>query len=474
MNKEKIILLKNVLDEIEKRNIGALFSYNAGKVKHEKQLEFHKSQKRNRWVFGGNRTGKTECGAVEVVWLSLGMHPFRPNREKTECWVVSLSTRVQTEVSQSKILKYLPRSSIIDIVMNEGKKGSPQLGVIKCISVRNRFGNISKIWFKSCEEGREKFQGTSLDFVWFDEEPPEDIYKECKMRVLDKCGEVFGTMTPLKGFTYIYDEIYLNSKGDNEVFCMFMSWLDNPYLNKKEIERMKQTLSEDEIESRMNGKFADIDMGLVYSEFTTNANIIDPIEINPDWQDMLSIDPGLSNPLSCHWYARDYDGNVYVVAEHFEANQTIEYHANKIKEISKKLNWKTASNGMIESLIDSAANQKTLSGTKSVCELFYEQGILTNSNVNKNLLAGISKVKSYLKNAEGKTKLYIFSNCTNLIREIKSYRWGGGDNPIKYDDHCLDELRYYIMHISKPKTPKVIKSEITKNKERLARLLRRK
>ena len=211
--------------------------------------------------------------------------------------------------------------------------------------------------------------------------------------------------------------------------------------------------------------------GEVYSAF---LHIIDPIEINPDWQDMLSIDPGLSNPLSCHWYARDYDGNVYVVAEHFEANQTIEYHANKIKEISKKLNWKTASNGMIESLIDSAANQKTLSGTKSVCELFYEQGILTNSNVNKNLLAGISKVKSYLKNAEGKTKLYIFSNCTNLIREIKSYRWGGGDNPIKYDDHCLDELRYYIMHISKPKTPKVIKSEITKNKERLARLLRRK
>ena len=30
--------------------------------------------------------------------------------------------------------------------------------------------------FKSCDQGREKFQGSSLDFVWFDEEPPRDIY----------------------------------------------------------------------------------------------------------------------------------------------------------------------------------------------------------------------------------------------------------------------------------------------------------
>ena len=35
-----------------------------------------------------------------------------------------------------------------------------------------------------------------------------------------------------------------------------------------------------------------------------------------------------------------------------------------------------------------------------------------------------------------------------MIREIKSYFWGQGDKPIKRDDHCMDELRYYIM--SKP------------------------
>ena len=44
--------------------------YNKKKV-HKKQIAFHKCKKRNRWVFGGNRSGKTECGAVEVVSIFL-------------------------------------------------------------------------------------------------------------------------------------------------------------------------------------------------------------------------------------------------------------------------------------------------------------------------------------------------------------------------------------------------------------------
>ncbi len=472
MKQSDILTLSKVLKEINNRNLNSLLNYNTGKIIHQKQLLFHKSTKRNRWVFGGNRTGKTECGAVETIWLSLGIHPFRKNKDETQCWVVSLSTRVQKEVAQAKILKYLPKSSIVEIIMNTGKKSSPESGVIECLVVKNISGKNSKIWFKSCEEGREKFQGTSLDFVWFDEEPPEDIYNECKMRVLDKCGEIFGTMTPLKGFTFIYDEIYLNSKNDPEVFYEFMSWEDNPFLNKKEIERLTFSMSSDEINSRKYGQFASIDSGLIYPEFDSNIHIIDPFEIPQDWQDNLSIDPGLSNPLSCHWYARDYDGNVYVVAEHYASNKTIEYHASRIEEISNSLNWKRASNGMIESLIDSAANQRTLASEKSVTELFYNYGILCNANVNKNVLAGISKVKSYLKNIDGKTRLFIFSSCTNLIREMKSYRWNGNDAPVKFDDHCLDELRYYIMNISSEKIRKIEKTEIQKDKEKLIRLIR--
>lgn len=474
MNKKNIIKLSKVINEISKRNIKCLYEYNAGNIVHEKQLEFHKSTKRNRWVFGGNRTGKTECGAVETIWLSLGIHPYKKNREQTECWIVSLSNRVQKEVSQSKILKYLPKSCIVEIVMNEGKKSMPENGIIECIVVKNIFGNLSKIWFKSCEEGREKFQGTSLDFVWFDEEPPEDIYMECKMRVIDRCGELFGTMTPLKGLSFIYNEIYLNEKNDPEIFCQFMSWEDNPYLDKKEIERLSLSLSSDELESRKFGRFSLFNSGLVYPEFDLNINVIEPFQIPKDWQDNISIDPGLTNPLSCHFYARDYDDNIYVVAEHYEENKTVEYHSKKISEIANILGWKRNKNGMLESLIDSAAKQRTLSSQKNVIDLFYENNIIVNPNVNKDILSGISKVKTYLKNINGKSRLFIFSCCTNLIRELKTYRWGAGDNPIKKDDHCLDELRYYIMSLCSEKSKFVSKTEIQKDKEKLFNNLKRK
>ena len=74
--------------------------------------------------------------------------------------------------------------------MISGKKGSAEQGIIDTIYIKNVFGTISKIGFKSCDQGREKFQGTSLDYVWFDEEPPEDIYNEPKNAfVADFIGE---------------------------------------------------------------------------------------------------------------------------------------------------------------------------------------------------------------------------------------------------------------------------------------------
>lgn len=448
-----------------------LKKYNTGKVKHLKQLAFHMCNKKNRWVFGGNRSGKTECGAVETVWLARGIHPYRQNKKDVQIWVVSLSTQVQRDVAQEKVLSYLSKSWIKEIVMLSGRKDSPQNGVIDYITILNVFGGESKIGFKSCDQGRDKFQGTSLDYVWFDEEPPEDIYKECRMRVLDRCGEIYGTMTPLKGLTWVYNTIYLNEGNDEEVWCEFMEWADNPYLSQSEIKSLTATLSQSELEARRYGKFINSG-GQVYSEFDESVNVIEPFNVPQEWYDNISIDPGLNNPLSAHWYAVDYDNNIYVIAEHYETNQTVEYHANKIKEICKRLNWHTASNGMYSALIDSAANQRTLSSPKNVCELFYDNGILVNPKVNKDLYSGINRVKSYLKNSNGVSKLFIFKNCPNMIREIKGYFWGNNDAPIKKDDHAMDELRYYIMSRPENQPPQKQKTLVQKDKERLMRKLK--
>ena len=463
---ERFEKINNEIERRKKNN--KILYYNTGKICHKKQIDFHKSKKKNRWVFGGNRTGKTECGAVETVYLARGIHPYKENKKNIECWVVSLSTQVQRDVAQRKVLSYINPDWITEIGMLSGRKDFAESGIVDYIKIKNVFGGESRIGFKSCDQGREKFQGASLDFVWFDEEPPYEIYVECKMRVLDKSGEIFGTMTPLKGLTWIYDIVYLNKNNDPEIWYQQMSWEDNPYLNKKEILSLESTMSLEELEARKYGKFIG-NGGLVYSEFDESINVIEPFNLPCDWQDNISIDPGLKNPLSAHWYCVDFDGNIYVVAEHYEAGKSVEYHAEEIKRISKGLNWKKASNGMYCALIDSAAGQKTLASSKSVSELFYDNGIMVNPNVNKDLFSGINRVKSCFKNSLGESKLFIFKNCVNLIREIKSYFWGSTDVPIKKDDHSLDELRYYIMSRPENKKSEKKKTEIELHKEKLYR-----
>ena len=470
MLKDDLIRLNKIEAELKRRYDGdSLKRYNTGKVKHKKQIAFHKCKARNRWVFGGNRTGKTECGAAECVYMARGVHPYRKNRDNVFGWVVSLSTQVQRDVAQDKILKYLNPDWIVSVTMLSGRKDSLKDGVIDQIRIKNVFGGVSTIGFKSCDQGREKFQGSSLDFVWFDEEPPKDIYDECRMRVLDKKGDIFGTMTPLKGLTFIYDEIYLKAGVDKNVWCEFISWEDNPYLNKEEIKMLTDSLSEKELTARKYGRFTS-GSGPVYPEFDENVHVIEPFTVPYEWQDTLSIDPGLKNPLSCHWYAVDFDGNVYVTEEHFAAGLSVEEHAEIIKRKSDKIGWHRDVNGKISALIDSAANQRTLASAKSVSELFFDYGINVNANVNKDLFSGINRVKSYFKN----NKIFIFKNCVNLISELKTYWWGSGDAPVKKDDHALDELRYYVM--SKPvaaETP-VKLNAVQRDKLRLIKRLRNK
>ena len=474
MDEEILSEIARIDGELERRRKqNVLARYNAGRRKHKKQMAFHRCKKRNRWVFGGNRSGKTECGAVEAIWMARGIHPYRRNRKDVFGWVVSLSQQVQRDVAQSKILHYLPKNWIADIVMLSGRKDSPASGIIDQIKLKNVFGGISTIGFKSCDQGREKFQGASLDFVWFDEEPPRDIYEECLMRVMDRKGDIFGTMTPLKGRTFVYNEIYLNARRNPEVWYEFMNWEDNPFLSASEVKLLEGALDQSSLDSRKYGRFSE-GYGLVYPEFDESVHVVKPFSVPSEWQENVSIDPGLHNPLSAHWYCVDWDGNIYVVAEHYEKGRDIDFHAAAIDEISRRLGWKRDGSGRISALIDSAAGQRTLASSKSVSELFYERGIAVNPNVDKDVFSGISRVKSYLARGNGQPDIYIFDCCENMIAEFKSYSWGAGDRPIKTGDHAMDELRYFVM--SRPHAPERAKEQgaLARDKARRIRRMNRK
>lgn len=291
------------------------------------------------------------------------------------------------------------------------------------------------------------------------------------MRVFDRRGCIFGTMTPLKGLTWVYGEIELNERNDPEVWCTHMEWKDNPYLDASEIDGMTALMSEEEQQSRRFGRFRSGE-GLVYPEFDPERHVIDPFDVPADWQCAVSIDPGLRNPTSCHFYAADYDGCIYVVGEHYAAGKDVDWHAEKILALADSLGWRRDSSGRLRALIDSAASQRTLAAEKSIAELFAERGISVNTRVNKDLYSGIQRIKSLF--SKDPPEIFIFRNCVNLIRELKSYWWGEGDRPRKVDDHALDELRYFVMSRPAPALPAPPeKSVIQRDKEQLVRTVRR-
>lgn len=406
---------------------------------HQKQLAFHRSLAKSRFVFGGNRTGKSVCGAMETIWYATGLHPFVKLERAYDGWVVSLTRQVQRDVAQAKILQYLPPEWIEKTVMVSGSSFAPAHGVIDFILVRNIFGTVSKIGFRNCEQGRERFQGVSLDYVWFDEEPPEEIYDECLLRLLDRGGVHWVTMTPLKGRSWVYDRIYLRQERMPDLACFWMSWDDNPYLSAEEKQYLVASLPPEVLESRQHGHFVAAE-GLVFPNFTVD-NIIEPMAVTQADAYYLAIDPGYRNPTAVVWVVAVGE-NLYVVSDYEVAGLTVAEHSQAILQRTADLGWNLS---QVRILIDSAANQKTSACEVSTAMQYRNHGLAVDTNVNKNLAQGLLEMKARFGNADGRRSLFVGKNCVHLIDELRGYYWGDGEQPQKVNDHTIDALRYIVM-----------------------------
>lgn len=169
--------------------------------------------KRERLLMAANRIGKTEVGAYEAAVHLTGLYPqdWPGHRfvKPVKMWAVGVTAQATRDVVQEKLFGapgvteafgtgMIPKSLIIDVSSARGVTD-----VIDTGQVRHASGGISTITFLSAEKGREKFQGTGLDAVWFDEEPPLDVYSEGLTRIGDRDGIVWVTFTPLKGPTAV-------------------------------------------------------------------------------------------------------------------------------------------------------------------------------------------------------------------------------------------------------------------------------
>lgn len=284
---------------------------------HKKQQEATDAMEAIRVLFWGNRVGKTEWGASEVAKYILGEHPNRKTIGPIEIWSACPSYDAQKETTQKKLQKYIPKHRIKDITYV--KKGVWGEIVID---------NNNKINFKSYEQGREKFQGAGKRVIWFDEEPPHDIWEECFVR--QEAGqklEIIMTMTPIKGMTWVYDDIYLDT-GNPDIFISTAGWDDNPYLTLEQKEQMSRGLSQEAIQVRRYGKFVKR-VGLVCNWWDRSKHIKHYDRFERYWTYYEVLDGGFSDPSAYLFIGVDEDDNVNVMKGFREPQLTAEEIVNK-------------------------------------------------------------------------------------------------------------------------------------------------
>lgn len=173
-----------------------------------------------------NQVGKTLSGGAEMSCHLTGQYPDwwegRRWDRAVRCWAASKTGEVTRDGVQRILVGepksesawgtgFIPKDSIIDWSKRQHVPDG-----LDSVLVRHVCGDTSTLGFKSFDQGREKWQGETLDVVWFDEEPPMDIYMEGITRTNATDGMVFTTFTPLLGMSDVV-RMFLGEDGTGDI-----------------------------------------------------------------------------------------------------------------------------------------------------------------------------------------------------------------------------------------------------------------
>jgi phage terminase large subunit-like protein len=182
---------------------------------------------RERLMLAANRVGKTESvGAYEVALHATGRYPaWWPGLKfdrPVEIWVAGKKNETTRDVVQKKLFGPVALRGYTKTVEGTGLVPAEDIGAVSwkrgvqdladTVRVRHQSGGWSTIGLKSYEQGRGAFEGTEKDIVWFDEEPPGDVYVEALVRTMTTQGHVLLTFTPLEGMSEVV-KMYLPNGG---------------------------------------------------------------------------------------------------------------------------------------------------------------------------------------------------------------------------------------------------------------------
>ena len=429
-----------------------------------------------RLFCAGNRCGKSIAGAFETACHALGVYPSWWTGKRfdrpTIGWAIGSTARSTRDTVQKELLGpvgawgtgMLPKDSL-------GKfwalPGVPQ--GVDIIQVRHVSGGWSTIGFKNYEQNVQAFFGTALDFVWLDEECPQEIYNECLIRTMTTNGIAYVTFTPLKGLTPMvvkFSEkadylagaeklIGIQTQQDEESdfrlegvtshkAIIQAGWDDAPWLDDDRKAQMLEDTEPHLREARRSGK-PSMGSGNVYP-IAIESILCEPFEIPSHFRRMFALDVGW-NRTAALWGAIDPNTDMlYIYDEYYVGEQPPAVHAAAIRS---RGTW-------IPGVIDPASRGRSQIDGRQLLQSYKDLG-LSLLPANNEVDAGITNLWHRMSSS----KVKVFNTLPNFAKEFVLYRRDLKGRIIKENDHLMDCFRYIQNNLRRAKSISQMKSSPT-------------
>lgn len=448
-SKAELLLLLKEKERRKKRR--KLFDYfpDEGPLRRElypQHLEFFKlgEQFDTRCFMAANRVGKTEGGGgYETVLHLTGLYPSWWTGKRFDrainAWAAGDTKETVRDIIQAKLVGpendvgtgLIPGDCLMRCVKRQNGNGA-----LDYIDVKHVSGSVSRLAFKSYDQGREAFQGTEKDLIWLDEEANEGVRSECVIRLMTTKGILIETFTPLRGLTpivlkYLGDDAEvpkgrIGSNGDRAI--VMAGWDDVPHLSEQQKSRMLAEAEPHLRESRSKGIPA-IGSGVIYP-VPEDEIVVDDFEIPKHWARSYGLDVGW-NCTAAVFGAIDRDADVlYIYSLHYQGQQEPSTHVAGIHARGK---W-------IPGTIDPASRGRSQKDGEQLLEIYQDLG-LTLTPADNSRESGLYEVHQRL--ATGRLK--VFRSLKPWLAEYRIYRRDEKGHIVKVKDHAMDATRYLVV-----------------------------
>ncbi len=424
------------------------------------QMEFHSAGKtaRERLLMAANQIGKSQGNAAEIAMHLTGQYPDwwdgRVWEHEVHGWAAGVTAETNRDALQRLLLGrdkpygtgMIPRDAIVDVTMKRGVSDA-----VDKVTVRHRCGNLSSLTFKSYDQGREKFQAESLDFVALDEEPSEEIYSECLTRINARSGALWLTFTPLMGMSQVVRR-YLSDTPPPRSAVIRATIDDAEHYTPEQRAEIIASYLPHERDARTKG-IPIMGSGLVFP-VAESVISVPAFQIPDYWPRIVGIDFGWDHPFAAVWLAWDRDGDVVYVTDCFKVReQTPILHAASIKPKGAWMPVAWPHDGI----------QHDKGSGEQLSKQYKDQGLqmlkdrATFPDGTFGLEAGVLMMLDRMQSH----RLKVFSHLTDWFTEFREYHRKDGQI-VKERDDIMSATRYGLMMLRhakvKPSTSQAVVS----------------